>query len=173
MPTAQALGIFKNLQEHLVGEVVKPNSDTRASKKQKKSLTDGKQSSTATLITVYFCEFTNALRLNQHQLLSFGESALSVFFDFVKPSIHAWSETSDVAVEKTILPAMQIHSSLITTFFETYFCKLGAEDLAWLAKCYIKIFQDYVKKNTLGSRIVIAKAVSSRLSVNFWKVLFN
>jgi hypothetical protein len=160
MPAAQALGIFKTLQESLIAQAIKPDTNTRSAKKQKKSAVESKPSSTSVLITVYFVEFTNSLRLNQHQLGSLSESALSVFFDFVKPSINAWSEANDKAIEQTILPAMQIHVSLITTFFETYFCKLNTENLAWLAKSFIKIFQDNIKSETLGSRMVMAIVVS-------------
>lgn len=160
MPAAQALGIFQNLQENLIAQVMKPDSDTRQSKKQKQNKTKRKQCSSALLITTYLVEFTKALRLNQHQLRSLGESALSVFFDFIKPSINAWTEAQDVPVEETILPAIQIHSALLTTFFEAYINKLGEENLVSLAKSYVKIFQYNEKKDTLGSRVVIAQVVS-------------
>lgn len=157
MPVAQALGIFETLQEKLISATVK--SDQPVAKKQKKSnATQQTNNATAMMISVYFVEFTNALKLSQHQQRTFSEAIMSVFDKFVKPSMSAWIE-SHTNVESTILPAMQVHSTLITVFFENYFSVITEQDRAWLAKSYIQIFQNNVKNDSLGSRIVVATSV--------------
>lgn len=154
MPAAQALGIFKNFAENLVSNVVK--LEKPAVKKQKKTTNNSNNNIAATMIVVYFFEFANALKLNQHQLRTFEEPVMSVFDHFVKPSIVGWTKAN---IESTVLPAMQIHSTLISTFFEIYFSKIESKDQEWLAKSYTQIFQDNVKTNSLGSRIVVATSV--------------
>lgn len=157
MPAAQALGIFNDLQSALISNVYKPK-DKPASKKQKKTAHVSTKSE-ALLITIYFVEFTNALRLNQHQLRTFESSVMEIFESFVKPSINAWMNTKE-NVEVTILPAMRIHSTLYTTFFESYTSKINENDQQWLADSYLKIFNENIRLNTLGSRIVTATCVS-------------
>lgn len=157
MPVAQALGIFKNFEENLISTVVK-STEKPVAKKQKKTADSSNNNITATMIVVYFVEFANALRLNQHQLRTFEEPVMSVFENFVKPSIARWTE-SKTSIESTILPAMQIHSTLISAFFEIYFSKIDSKDQEWLAKSYTQVFQDNVKNNTLGSRIAVATSV--------------
>lgn len=157
MPVAQALGIFETLQEKLISATVK--SDQPVAKKQKKSnAMKQTNNATAMMISVYFVEFTNALKLSQHQQRTFSEAITSVFERFVKPSMLAWTE-SNTNVESTILPAMQVHSTLITVFFENYFSVITEQDRAWLAKSYIQIFQNNVENDSLGSRIVVATSV--------------
>ncbi|KAK4518451.1 BHLH domain-containing protein [Mucor velutinosus] len=160
MPAAQALGIFNELQTALISNVYTPK-DKPVSKKQKKS-TFVPTKSDALLITIYFVEFTNALKLNQHQLKSFESSVVGVFEQFVKPSIQAWIKTKD-NIEATILPAMRIHSTLITAFFETYTSKLSKEDWEWLATLYLAVFHHSVKLDTLGSRIVAVTCANNML----------
>lgn len=165
MPAAQALGIFNELQTALISNVYTPK-DKPVSKKQKKS-TFVPTKSDALLITIYFVEFTNALKLNQHQLKSFESSVVGVFEQFVKPSIQAWIKTKD-NIEATILPAMRIHSTLITAFFETYTSKLSKEDWEWLATLYLAVFHHSVKLDTLGSRIVAVTCVSVVVEMVSW-----
>lgn len=160
MPAAQALGIFNQLQSALIRNVYTPK-DKPVSKKQKKSAAVSTKSD-ALFITVYFVEFTNALKLNQHQLKSFESSVGDLFEQFVKPSIQVWTKTKD-SVEATILPAMRIHSTLTTAFSETYTSKISSEDQAWLAKTYLTIFHDSTKLDTLGFRIAAATCVSFEL----------
>jgi hypothetical protein len=159
MPAAQALGIFKSFQEKLVSNV-KTSSEEPVAKKQKKSAhsSSSNNSISSSLITVYFVEFTNALKLNQHQLRTFEEPAMSVFEDFVKPVITRYTESKG-DIDAIILPALQMHSTLISIFFEIYFLKINAKDQEWLSKSYIQIFQDNNKNNTLGSRLLVATSV--------------
>ncbi|KAL7313294.1 hypothetical protein PS15m_007055 [Mucor circinelloides] len=164
MPAAQALGIFNELQSVLISNVYKPK-DKPVSKKQKKSTTVS-----ALLIAIYFVEFTNALKLNQHQLKSFESSVMELFEQFVKPSILAWTKTKD-NVEATVLPAMRIHATLITAFFETYTSKISEKDQGWLASAYLTIFNDNIKLDTLGSRIVAATCASNMLQHVYYAAL--
>lgn len=157
MPAVQALGIFETLQEKLISTAVK-SDEKHVSKKQKKSTNSKSNNATAMLISVYFVEFTNALKLNQHQLRTFSDPVMSIFESFVKPGMVAWIE-SKTDVESTILPAMQVHSTLITAFFDIYFSKIGSKDQAWLAKTYIQIFEENLKHKTLGSRMAVTTSV--------------
>lgn len=161
MPAAQALGIFNELQSALISNVYTPK-DKPVSKKQKKSSTAIPPKSDALLMTIYFVEFTNALKLNQHQLKSFESSVVDLFEQFVKPSMQAWIKIQDNA-EATVLPAMRIHSTLITAFFETYTCRISKEDQAWLASVYLTTFGNSIKWDTLGSRIVAATCANNML----------
>lgn len=162
MPVAQALGIFKNFQENLI-LATKASSDEPVTKKQKKSAHSNgkinKNNSTAALITVYFVEFTNALKLNQQQVRTFEEPVMSVFDNFVKPVINKSAGTKSDN-DDDVLPAMQIHSALISVFYEVYFLKINAKDQEWLAESYLQIFNKSIKSNTLGSRIAVASSVS-------------
>ncbi|GAA5808334.1 hypothetical protein MFLAVUS_001724 [Mucor flavus] len=169
MPVAQALGIFETLQEKLISATVK--SDQPVAKKQKKSnAMKQTNNATAMMISVYFVEFTNALKLSQHQQRTFSEAITSVFERFVKPSMLAWTE-SNTNVESTILPAMQVHSTLITVFFENYFSVITEQDRAWLAKSYIQIFQNNVENDSLGSRIVVATSANIMLQHAYYTTL--
>lgn len=172
MPAAQALGIFNQLQSALISNVYTPK-DKPVSKKQKKS-TAVPTKSDALLITIYFVEFTNALKLNQHQLKFFESSVVDLFEQFVKPSIQAWTKSRE-NVEAAILPAMRIHSTLTTAFFETYTSKMSNEDQAWLASVYLTIFHDSIKLDTLGSRMVTATCVSAHLMIDIvqWVLTLN
>lgn len=156
MPAAQALGIFKNFEESLIPTISKATDD-HVDKKQKKTENEN-DITTATLITVYFVEFTNALKLNQHQLRLFEDSTSSVYSNFVKPSISGWLKSKS-NVGSYILPAMQIHSVLISMFFETYLSKIDAKDREWFAKSYKQIFDNNVKQSSLESRIITVTCV--------------
>ncbi|KAI7907434.1 Urb2/Npa2 family-domain-containing protein [Cokeromyces recurvatus] len=138
MPTAQALGIFISFQEQLI-ELFKSTENTKVA-----------------LVTVYFVEFTKALRLDQFQ--TFEAPVLSVFNSFVKPSIDNWikSKSNDV-----LLPALQIHSTLADVFFDIYVSKISLEDQEWLASSYIQIFQESIKDDSLMLRIIAVTTVNA------------
>lgn len=167
MPAAQANGIFKNFEESLVSNVIK-SIEEPLSKKQKKAADSNSGNFAATMIVVYFVEFVNGLKLNQHQLRTFEESAMSVYMNFVKPSVSGWTKSN---IESTILPAMQIHSALTSVFFEVYFSKIDSKDREWLAKSYMQVFQDNVKSDTLGSRIVVATSVGLLFGKKLFRIL--
>ncbi|CAO3606615.1 unnamed protein product [Mucor hiemalis] len=160
MPAAQALGIFTSFKDCLIYST-STSVDKHVAKKQKND-NNKKNNATATLAAVYLVEFTNSLRLNQHQLRSFEESLLSIYNDFVKACISEWN-SSKGNTDCTILPALQVHSVLISTFFDTYFAKMIVNEQEWLAKSYTKIFQANLKGNTLQSRAVFVTCVSAML----------
>lgn len=153
MPTAQALGIFTSFKECLVSSTG-ASIDKHISKKQK-SDSNRKSNAIATLTAVYFVEFTNSLRLNQHQLRNFEEPLLSIYNNFIKACISTGDKTSS-----NILSALQVHSVLVSVFFDTYFTKMISDEQEWLAKSYMEIFQSNVKGNNLLSRAVLVTCVS-------------
>lgn len=159
MPAAQALGIFTSFKDCLIYST-STSVDKHVAKKQKND-NNKKNNATATLAAVYLVEFTNSLRLNQHQLRSFEESLLSIYNDFVKACISEWN-SSKGNTDCTILPALQVHSVLISTFFDTYFAKMIVDEQEWLAKSYTKIFQANLKGNTLQSRAVFVTCVRTK-----------
>lgn len=158
MPAAQALGIFASFKECLINSTG-ASVDKHISKKQKSGSNRG-SIATATLIAVYFVEFTNSLRLNQHQLRNFEEHLLSIYSNFIKICISTGDKTNS-----NILPALQVHSVLVSVFFDTYFTKLIVDEQEWLAKSYVEIFQSNVKGNNLQSRAVLVTCV--RISISF------
>ncbi|CEP18278.1 hypothetical protein [Parasitella parasitica] len=171
MPAAQALGIFNYMKSALIASVFK-NPYKPAPKKQKKTDAHAPFESVALLVALYFDEFIGALRLSQHQLLTFESSAMEIFESFVKPSIQVWMDTKE-NVEVTILPAMQIHSTLSATFFEAYTCKIDKEDREWLANSYLKIFSEIVELDMLGTRIATATCANNMLQHAYYTTLLQ
>lgn len=156
MPVAQYLSTFTEFQNNLVANIV---SDKHKSKKQKKEKTEFKNKSwIVALISMYFVEFVQALKLSQHQLKNFEAPVMFVYDSFVKPCISNWNDSKS-NVESSILPAIQIHSALSAAFFRIYISKFEASELEWLAKSYSDIFKKYKKAETMLSRLIIVTTV--------------
>ncbi|RCI02663.1 hypothetical protein CU098_008721, partial [Rhizopus stolonifer] len=170
MPVAQAIGIFSELQDNLILRVAKSNEEP-AHKKQKKN-TPSPTNNALLLIALYMAEFTNALKLNRHQLRTFEAPVMSLFYDFVKPSIAAWLVSKD-QIENTILPALHIHFTLTTAFFDTYTSKLENNDLEWLVNAYTHIFDKYSSTDNLASRMMTVTTANTMLQHVYYASLLQ
>ena len=130
-----------------------------ASKKQKKHHHSSipRRQSTARFIAIFLAQFIHAVRLSQHQRQAFQETAKRLFVSFIKPS---FDQQEDDNIESNVIPALQIHSSLMNTMSDIYWYPMEQDVCDWLGNTLESVFLIHTATKTQGNRVAVILSVS-------------
>ncbi|KAI8144786.1 Urb2/Npa2 family-domain-containing protein [Fennellomyces sp. T-0311] len=158
LPAAQAPDIFDRFAR-AIQESSEPKTNGSATKKQKRTHHSiPKHRPTARFISIFLSHFINSVKLTQHQRQAFEQPAKTLFDNFVRPSFDAHCDT-----EARVLPALQIHSSLMNTMSDIYWAKMDTDTHEWLGTALKNLFVGYTKAESQSDRVAVVLSANALL----------